>query len=194
MALFDKKFSDFFGLFDEDEYEEETAHVEGLASQTASQAREYPKAVNESRREPRFSENIERAAKDSQPTQGKKTQQDGPKLVAMKGGSRPNTGSNNGNKKNPPNNISKITIVEPRSYPEAMTIADKIISGEPVLINFYLIDEMQARRIVDFLTGTVYAQDGDIQRVGDEIFLCTPSDVEIDISVAQTLTETTFFD
>lgn len=193
MALFDKKFSNFFGLSDDDEFEEEVEGTEGITPQVASQLKEYPKAVNESRREPRFSENIERAAKDPQPTQGKKTQQDAPKLVAMKGGSRSNT-TGNGNKKNPPNNIGKITIVEPRAYSEAMTIANKIIGGESVLINFYLIDEMQARRIVDFLTGTVYAQDGNIQRVGDEIFLCTPAEVEIDISVAQTLTETTFFE
>ena len=39
-----------------------------------------------------------------------------------------------------------------------------------MLVNFTLVEEDQARRIVDFLTGTVYALDGDIQRVGNEIF------------------------
>ena len=55
-----------------------------------------------------------------------------------------------------------------------------MLNGEAVLVNFQSVEEDQARRIVDFLTGTVYAQDGDIKRVGDEIFLCTPCDVEID--------------
>lgn len=74
----------------------------------------------------------------------------------------------------------KITILEPRSYSEVMAMAKHILNGESVLINFQNVEEEQARRIVDFLTGTVYAQDGDIKRVGDEIFLCTPAHVEIE--------------
>lgn len=61
--------------------------------------------------------------------------------------------------------------MEPRAYSEAMAIAKRIIAGEATLVNFHLVEEKQARRIVDFLTGTVYALDGDIKRVGDEIFL-----------------------
>ncbi|MDN6640135.1 MAG: cell division protein SepF [Tetragenococcus sp.] len=82
----------------------------------------------------------------------------------------------------------KITIIEPRAYSEAMTIAKYVIGGQSVLVNFRLIEEHQARRIVDFLTGTVYAEDGDIKRVSDEIFLCTPKEVEID-GTAQSLVE-----
>lgn len=77
-------------------------------------------------------------------------------------------------------NASKITILEPRNYQEVKKIAQHVLNGEAVLVNFQSVEEDQARRIVDFLTGTVYAQDGDIKRVGDEIFLCTPCDVEID--------------
>ncbi|BDP83659.1 hypothetical protein EfmAA610_08690 [Enterococcus faecium] len=54
-----------------------------------------------------------------------------------------------------------------------MAIAKRIIAGEATLVNFHLVEEKQARRIVDFLTGTVYALDGDIKRVGDEIKICT---------------------
>ncbi|MGC6767201.1 cell division protein SepF [Enterococcus sp. LJL128] len=88
----------------------------------------------------------------------------------------------------------KISIIEPRVYSEAMNIAKHIIVDEAVLINFHLIEESQARRIVDFLTGTVYALDGDIQRVGDEIFLCTPSNMEIDSATAQSLAKKQMFD
>lgn len=87
----------------------------------------------------------------------------------------------------------KIMIIEPRAYSEAMTIAKHVIGGESVLVNFRLIEEHQARRIVDFLTGTVYAEDGDIKRVADEIFLCTPKEVEID-GTAQSLVESNLFD
>lgn len=200
MALFDKKFANFFGLLEEEEYEEEAEYEQGITQQAVNSASvEFPRAVNENepRRETRFSDNIERAVKDSQQIQGKRAQQmqqDASKVVAMSNGPRSNTGSGNSSKKVNAKNSGKITIVEPRTYSEAMSIAKKIIAGESVLVNFYLIDESQARRIVDFLTGTVYAQDGDIKRVGDEIFLCTPSEIEIDISVAQSLSETTFFD
>lgn len=88
---------------------------------------------------------------------------------------------------------SKITIIQPRVYSEAMTIAKHVMSGESVLVNFHLIEEYQARRIVDFLTGTVYAEDGDIKRVADEIFLCTPKGTEID-GTAQSLVDNNFFD
>lgn len=88
---------------------------------------------------------------------------------------------------------SKIMIISPRVYSEAMIIAKHVMSGESVLVNFQLIEEYQARRIVDFLTGTVYAEDGDIKRVADEIFLCTPKGTEID-GTAQSLVENNLFE
>lgn len=90
-------------------------------------------------------------------------------------------------------NPGKILIIEPRVYSEAMNIAKHVMGGESVLVNFRLIEEYQARRIVDFLTGTVYAEDGDIKRVADEIFLCTPKGIEID-GTAQSLVDSNMFD
>ena len=74
-----------------------------------------------------------------------------------------------------------------------MSIAKHLFAEEAVLVNFTLVED-QARHIVDFLTGTVYALDGDIQRVGNEIFLCTPANMEIDSATAQSLTNKQFFD
>lgn len=107
--------------------------------------------------------------------------------------------SNSSNSKRPQEKYSsyqpgKITIIEPRVYSEAKNIAKHILANDAVLINFHLVEESQARRIVDFLTGTVYAVDGDIQRVGDEIFLCTPSNIEIDSATAQSLAKKQLFD
>ena len=92
------------------------------------------------------------------------------------------------------NLAGKITVMEPRAYSEAMAIAKRIIAGEATLVNYHLVEEKQARRIVDFLTGTVYALDGDIKRVGDEIFLCTPTGMEIDSSTAQSFADANLFD
>ena len=46
-------------------------------------------------------------------------------------------------------------------------------------MNLQRIDKISAKRIIDFLSGTVYAIGGDIQRVGTDIFLCTPDNVEV---------------
>lgn len=88
---------------------------------------------------------------------------------------------------------STIMVLEPRGYSEAMTIAKHVMSGKAVLVNFHLMEEQQARRMVDFLTGTVYAEDGDIKRVSDEMFLCTPKTVEIE-GAAKSLVQSEMFD
>lgn len=195
MALFNKKFANFFGLVDEEEYEEDVNEYNMNHHLQANSTAELQQAVNEPSRETRFSDNIQRAMKDSQQRQtdrAQQMQQDSSKLVALNGGG--NRLSGNKKSSGSGKTIGKISIVEPRVYSEAMTIAKRILAGEAVLVNFYLLDENQARRVVDFLTGAVYAEDGDIQRVGDEIFLCTPVDVEVDSTIAQSLAESNFFD
>lgn len=91
------------------------------------------------------------------------------------------------------NSASTIMVLEPRVYSEAMKIAKHVMSGKSVLVNFHLMEEHQARRVVDFLTGTVYAEDGDIKRVSDEMFLCTPKTVEIE-GAAKSLVQNEMFD
>lgn len=84
---------------------------------------------------------------------------------------------------------ASIHVVEPRVYSEVEKIADNLLKNQAVLLNFKRIDAEQAKRIVDFLTGTVYAIGGEIQRVGDEIFLCTPASVGVEGALAETLEE-----
>ncbi|SEK30771.1 cell division inhibitor SepF [Carnobacterium iners] len=84
---------------------------------------------------------------------------------------------------------AKITIIEPRIYSEVQEIADILLREESVVLNFFRMDEEQAKRIVDFLTGTVYALGGDIQRIGNEIFLCTPESVDIDGALTDIMRE-----
>ena len=83
--------------------------------------------------------------------------------------------------------IKKITIIEPRTYAEVQTIANAFFRNEIVIVNFHLVDESQARRIVDFLTGAVFALDGDIQRLDSEMFICIPSNLEVDSETAESL-------
>ncbi|WP_099974643.1 MULTISPECIES: cell division protein SepF [Lactobacillaceae] len=78
---------------------------------------------------------------------------------------------------------SKISIFQPRVYSDAKTVAKQLLSNKAVVVNFNNINEDQAKRVVDFLTGTVFAIDGEIKRVGEKIFLCTPPKFEIDGSI-----------
>lgn len=82
---------------------------------------------------------------------------------------------------------SKVVLCEPRTYNEAQEIADNIINRRAVVINLERVDHQQAMRIVDFLSGTVYAVNGDIQKLGSETFLCTPDNVEISGSISESI-------
>lgn len=68
----------------------------------------------------------------------------------------------------------KIVLFEPKAYSDVKDITDKLLINQAVIVNFSSIDDAQAKRIVDFLTGAVFAINGEIQRVDDAIFLVTP--------------------
>lgn len=74
---------------------------------------------------------------------------------------------------------SKVVLIEPRVYAEAQDIAEHLKNKRAAIVNLQRIDRDQGVRIIDFLSGTVYALGGDIQRVGNDIFLCTPDNVEV---------------
>ena len=82
------------------------------------------------------------------------------------------------NKANLDSNLNKVIIREPNEYSDAQDIADCIKDNYPVFINLQRLEKAQAKRVVDFLSGTIYAIDGDIKRVGTNLFLCTPRNVE----------------
>lgn len=69
---------------------------------------------------------------------------------------------------------SQIVLYEPRVYSDAKDVAQNLLQNKAVVINFSRMEDSSARRIVDFITGTVYALNGEIQRIGDKIFLATP--------------------
>lgn len=85
--------------------------------------------------------------------------------------------------------VNKISLFEPRLYADVQDIASQLLNQQAVIVNFSRIDDDTARRIVDFLTGTVFAIDGDIERIGDAIFLCTPKNFEITGDLSASLGE-----
>lgn len=82
---------------------------------------------------------------------------------------------------------SKMCLFEPRVFSDTQDIADELKNRRATLVNLQRIDKVSAKRIIDFLSGTVYAIGGDIQRVGADIFLCTPDNVEVAGSITDHL-------
>lgn len=74
---------------------------------------------------------------------------------------------------------NKMILLEPRAYSESQQIADHLKNRNSVLVNFKRVTSDQAKRIIDFLSGTLYAIGGDLQKVGSGIYLCTPKNINV---------------
>ena len=77
------------------------------------------------------------------------------------------------------NGKSKMILLEPRAYSESQQIVDHLKARNTVVVNLKRVTSDQAKRIVDFLSGTIYAIGGEIQKIGGGIFLLTPNNVNI---------------
>ncbi len=75
---------------------------------------------------------------------------------------------------------AKMVLVEPRAYSESQQIADHLKRRNSVVVNLKRVTNDQARRIIDFLSGTLYAIGGELQRLGNGIYLCTPKNVNVE--------------
>ena len=82
--------------------------------------------------------------------------------------------------KQPGTSGNKMIHLEPRAFSEAQTIADYLKSRNTVVVNLKRVTPEVAKRIVDFLSGALYAIEGDLQKLGNGIFLCTPNNVNVE--------------
>ncbi len=73
----------------------------------------------------------------------------------------------------------KLVVMQPESFEDAREIANHLKNKKPVVINLEAVERNAAQRIVDFLSGAVYALDGNIQKVANGIFLIAPYNVGI---------------
>ena len=73
----------------------------------------------------------------------------------------------------------KVVVMQPENFEDARDICDHLKNKKPVIINLEDVQKDCAQRIVDFLSGSVYALDGEIQKVSSGIFLIAPSNVDI---------------
>jgi cell division inhibitor SepF len=75
--------------------------------------------------------------------------------------------------------LSRITTLHPRTYNEARTIGENFREGVPVIMNLSEMDDNDAKRLVDFAAGLVFAVRGTIERVTAKVFLLSPPNVSV---------------
>ncbi len=83
------------------------------------------------------------------------------------------------------NGGNKMMLLEPRAYSESQQIADHLKARNSVVVNLKRVTADQGKRIVDFLSGTVYAIGGDLQKLGTGIFLCTPKNINVEGKITE---------
>ena len=80
---------------------------------------------------------------------------------------------------------NKMILLEPRAYSESQQIADHLKSRNSVVVNLKRVTSDQAKRIIDFLSGCIYAIGGKMQKVGVGIYLCTPKNVNVQGEISE---------
>lgn len=89
--------------------------------------------------------------------------------------------------------LSRITTLHPRTYNEARTIGEHFREGIPVIMNLSEMDDSDAKRLVDFSAGLVFAVRGSIERVTAKVFLLSPPNVTVAAEDKQRIAEGGFF-
>jgi cell division inhibitor SepF len=77
------------------------------------------------------------------------------------------------------NKTMKVVVCEPESFDEVQILADHLKNRKQVIMNFENTPKELSQRILDFVSGTTYALDGNSQQLGQHVFIFTPSNVEI---------------
>ena len=74
---------------------------------------------------------------------------------------------------------SKMILLEPRAFSESQQIADYLKKRNTVVVNLKRVTPDQGKRIIDFVSGCLYAIGGSMEKLGDGIFLCTPKNINV---------------
>jgi len=84
---------------------------------------------------------------------------------------------------------AKPHVVAPTSFNHAQEVADKLKINQPVIVNLQNVDRDLSRRIIDFASGLCYGVGGQMERVANQVFLLTPSNVEVSAEERRRLSE-----
>jgi cell division inhibitor SepF len=89
--------------------------------------------------------------------------------------------------------LSRITTLHPRNYNEARLVGENYRDGTPVIMNLSEMDDNDAKRLVDFAAGLIFATRGTIERVTNKVFLLSPPNVSVSTEDKERIAENGFF-
>jgi cell division inhibitor SepF len=89
---------------------------------------------------------------------------------------------------------AKPHVVTPTSFNDAQDIADKYKSNTPVIVNLQNVHRDLSRRLIDFASGLCYGLGGTMEKVANQVYLLTPSNVEISAEERRRLQERGLYD
>jgi cell division inhibitor SepF len=78
-----------------------------------------------------------------------------------------------------PTNSTRVHVVEPQGFNDAQEVGDRLKASQPVILNLQGVSRELQRRLIDFSSGLAYAVGGSMSRVAEQVFLLTPSNVEV---------------
>ena len=78
-----------------------------------------------------------------------------------------------------------VVVLEPVDFNDSQKIADYLRSNQPVVVNFTNTENVVAKRMTDFISGTVYALNGSMKKLGRNILVCAPKNVDIDAGAVE---------
>ena len=84
---------------------------------------------------------------------------------------------------------AKVHVIAPSRFADAQEIGDRFKNGQPVIVNLQANDRELSRRMIDFCSGVTYALSGSMDKVADQVFLLTPSNVEVSAEEKRRLQE-----
>jgi cell division inhibitor SepF len=84
---------------------------------------------------------------------------------------------------------AKVHVVAPAKFADAQEIGDRFKNGQPVIVNLQSADRELGRRMIDFCSGVTYALGASMDKVADQVFLLTPSNVEVSAEEKRRLQE-----
>lgn len=77
----------------------------------------------------------------------------------------------------------KVVVLEPANFDDSQKVADYLRNNQPVVVNFEGTEALVTKRMTDFISGTIYALGGSMKKIGRNILVCAPKNVDIDAGI-----------
>jgi cell division inhibitor SepF len=74
---------------------------------------------------------------------------------------------------------TRVHVMDPKGFNDAQEVGDRLKAGQPVILNLQGVERDLQRRLIDFSSGLAYALNGTMSKAAEQVFLLTPSDVEV---------------